>query len=74
MADGAVKATVVVAVAVDPLILNPKVVVPAVLLLVKVTVYVPLLLFTTVPKVPAVVVITTVPPDVVKLAFELSFN
>ncbi len=70
----AVKATVVVAVAVVPLILNPNVAVPTVLLLVKVTVYVPLLLLTTVPKVPKVVVTITVPPLEDKLAFELSFN
>ncbi len=73
-AAAAVKATVVVAVAVVPLILKPNVAVPAVVLLVKVTVYVPSLLSVRVPKVPEVVVTTTIPPEAVKLTLELFFN
>ena len=70
----AVNVTAVVLVAVVPLILKPIVAVPAVALLVKTTVYVPLLLLVTVPNVPKLVVTRTVPPLVVKLALELSFN
>ena len=74
LVGSAVKATVVVALAVVPLMLNPNVAVPAFVLLVKVTVYVPLLLLVTVPNVPEVVVTTTVPPEALKLAFAPSFN
>ncbi len=68
------KTTLVVLLAVVPLIAKPISAVAGLEVLVKITVYVPSLLSTTVPSVPAELVRVIVPPLVVKLVPLASFN